>query len=202
MQPFCPLRGHPNSGKFMLSEEQLIEKCIQKDRKAQKLLFDRYSGFLLGVSMRYARNVPEAEDILQDAMVKIYQHMEDYSHRGSFTGWMKTVVVNTAINHYHREKKHAWHLDIEEVNETDVEGNLPENCAFTREELLGVIRSLPAGYRLIFNLYAIEGYKHREIAEMLGIDINTSKSQYSRARGWIRARLEKLARVARRTDNK
>ena len=184
----------------MLSEEQIIKRCIQKDRKAQKILYERYSGILLGVGMRYAKDVPEAEDILQEAMLKIYTHIAEYSRRGSFTGWMKAVVVNTAITHFHRQKKHSWHLDIDEVNETEVEGAELESCAFTREELLGVIRSLPEGYRLVFNLYAVEGYKHREIAGMLGIDENTSKSQYSRARRWIRERLEALCKAARKVD--
>ncbi len=184
----------------MLSEEQLIERCIQKDRKAQKVLFERYSGLLLGVSMRYAKDRPEAEDILQEALLKIYAHIAEYSHRGSFTGWMKAVVVNTAITYYHRQKKHAWHLDIAEVNETEVEGIELESCSFTRDELLSVIRSLPEGYRLVFNLFAVEGYKHREIAEMLGIDVNTSKSQYSRARRWIRERLENLCKTAKKVQ--
>lgn len=183
----------------MLSEEQIIKRCIKGDRKAQKLLYDRYAGILLGVCIRYAKSTAEAEDMMQEGLIKVYRHIKEYSGAGSFINWMKAIMVNTAITYYHKEKKHQYHLDIDEIQETEVAGASFERADFTREELLDVIQSLPEGYRLVFNLYAVEGYKHKEIAEQLGIDVNTSKSQYSRARRLIREKLEALVKTAKKS---
>jgi len=113
---------------------------------------------------------------------------------------MKKIMVNTAITHYHRNLKHQYHQDIEDIHEIDIKGSSLESAEFTREELANVIQKLPSGYRLVFNLYAVEGYKHKEIAEMLEIDVNTSKSQYSRAKGLIRKKLGSLKKIAERAN--
>ena len=109
---------------------------------------------------------------------------------GSFEGWMKRIVVNTAITQFHRNKKHNRMDDIDEIHETDIEGYSLDDAEYTHEELLKVINMLPDGYRMVFNLYAIEGYKHKEIGEILNIDVSTSKSQFSRARRLIQQKLE------------
>ncbi len=181
----------------MLDDKQIIDGCCRKDKKAQKALFDRFAKVLLGICMRYAGRRDEAEDILQDGFVKIYGNIGDYAGTGSFINWMKKIMINTAITHYHRNLKHHYQQDIEDIRETDIEGYEFEAAEFNREELFGVINELPEGYRMVFNLYALEGYKHKEIAELLEIDINTSKSQYSRARGLIRKRLEVLKKERR-----
>ena len=181
----------------MLDEKQIIDGCCRKDKKAQKVLFERFAKVLLGICMRYAGRRDEAEDILQDGFVKIYGNIRDYAGTGSFINWMKKIMINTAITHYHRNLKHHYQQDIEDIRETDIEGYEFEAAEFTREELFGVISDLPEGYRMVFNLYALEGYKHKEIAELLEIDINTSKSQYSRAKGLIRKRLEVLKKERR-----
>ena len=181
----------------MLDDKQIIDGCCRKDKKAQKALFDRFAKVLLGICMRYAGRRDEAEDILQDGFVKIYGNIRDYAGTGSFINWMKKIMINTAITHYHRNLKHHYQQDIEDIRETDIEGYEFEAAEFNREELFGVINELPEGYRMVFNLYALEGYKHKEIAELLKIDINTSKSQYSRARGLIRKRLEVLKKERR-----
>ena len=181
----------------MLDDKQIIDGCCRKDKKAQKALFDRFAKVLLGICMRYAGRRDEAEDILQDGFVKIYGNIRDYAGTGSFINWMKKIMINTAITHYHRNLKHHYQQDIEDIRETDIEGYEFEAAEFNREELFGVINELPEGYRMVFNLYALEGYKHKEIAELLEIDINTSKSQYSRARGLIRKRLEVLKKERR-----
>jgi len=178
--------------KPMLDEKEIINGCCRKDKKAQKALFDRYKSVLLGVCIRYSDRREEAEDILQDGFVKIYVNIQDFAGKGSFINWMKKIMVNTAITHYHRNLKHQYHQDIDNIRETDISGYKFEMADFTKEELLNVITNLPEGYRMIFNLYAIEGYKHREIAELLDIDVNTSKSQYSRARSLIRKKLLEL----------
>ena len=173
-------------------DTQLITSCIKKDRKAQKQLFDKYAPVLLGICIRYTKDRSEAEDVLQDSFVKIFKNLDQFEDKGSFEGWLKRIVVNTAISNFRQNKKHSYQEDISEINETRIENDSEFDADFTHEELLNVIRDLPAGYQMVFNLYAIEGYKHREIADMLEIDINTSKSQFSRARKLIQFKLEKL----------
>jgi len=179
----------------MPGNKKIIEGCINKSRKAQKILYDRYSQILLGICCRYARDRSEAEDILQEGFIKIFSNIEQYSGLGSFEGWMKRIIVNTSITYYHKNVKHIHNEDINEIRETKIEENNYEESDFTREELFNVISELPMGYKTIFNLYAIEGYKHKEIAEKLGIDINTSKSQFSRARKLIQKKLIELSKI-------
>jgi len=159
------------------------------------MLYDKYSRFLFGVCMRYAGDRTEAEDILQESLLKIYFSIKDYLGTGSFSGWMRKIVVNTAITYYHRNLKHKYYIDIEEYVSMETGVSSFEEDFFTSDELFKVLHELPPGYRMVFNLYAIEGYKHKEIAEMLGIDINTSKSQYSRAKAALREKLETLRKL-------
>jgi RNA polymerase sigma factor (sigma-70 family) len=179
----------------MTSDQQIIEGCARHDRKSQQLLYDQYSRFLLGVCMRYATDKAEAEDILQDSFLKIFFNIKDYSGTGSFMGWLRKVAVNTAITHYHKNLKYRYHVEIEEYVSIETGVTSFEEDFFTSEELYRVLNELPTGYRMVFNLYAVEGYKHKEIAEILGIDTNTSKSQYSRAKAVIRDKLEKLGKL-------
>jgi RNA polymerase sigma factor (sigma-70 family) len=184
----------------MLDEKEIIEGCRRNERKAQKALYERYASILLGVCIRYSGRRDEAEDILQDGLIKVYFNIKEFAGKGSFINWMKKIMVNTAITHYHRNLKHQYHQDIEDIREKDIDGVSLNTSEFTREELFNVIKDLPHGYRLIFNLYAIEGYKHKEIAEMLEIDVNTSKSQYSRAKALIRRKLGTLRKIAEKTN--
>jgi RNA polymerase sigma factor (sigma-70 family) len=178
----------------MIDDQNLIQGCIQKDRKCQRLLYEKYASLMLGVCMRYAGNKVEAEDILQVGFLKVFMNIKQYSGKGKFSSWIKSIMINTAINHFYSNKKYRGHDSIDgAVNETtgdsdDISG--PERLK--EEDLLKVIAELPPGFRMIFNLYAIEGYKHCEIAGMMKIDEGTSKSQYSRARKLIRQKLEKL----------
>ncbi len=178
-----------------MSDNQIIEGCVRHERKAQQVLYDKYSRFLLGVCLRYATDKAEAEDILQDSFLKIFFNIKDFSGTGSFIGWLRKVTVNTAITHYHKNLKHRYYVDIEEYVTTETGVASFEEDFFNSEELYKVLNELPAGYRMVFNLYAVEGYKHKEIAEIMGIDTNTSKSQYSRAKVAIRNKLEKLGRL-------
>ena len=176
----------------MFSEEQIIEGCLKNDRKAQKMLYDRYASLFLGICLRYAQSRSEAEDVLQDGFVKIFFRIKQYKGQGSFEGWMKRIIVNTAISNYRSNLKHYYKQDIQELPDYSLKMNIPD-CDFTRDELLSIVQNLPTGYRMVFNLYAIEGYKHKEIARMLDIDITTSKSQYSRAKKIIQKKLETLS---------
>jgi len=175
----------------MYNEKEIIEGCKKQNRKAQKMLYDRYASKFLGICMRYAKDKHEAEDILQEAFLKIFERIEQYTCSGAFEGWMRRIIVNTAISNYRKNLKHYHHYDIEELKEYEEDINSAD-LEYTMEEMLRVIQSLSPGYRTIFNLYAIEGYTHKEIAELLGIDVATSKSQYSRARKVIQYRLSKI----------
>jgi RNA polymerase sigma factor (sigma-70 family) len=182
----------------MMSDQQIIEGCAKHERRSQQILYDRYSRFLLGVCMRYASDKAEAEDILQESFLKIFFNIREYSGTGSFIGWLRKVAVNTAITHYHKNLKYRYHADIEEFVSVETGVMSFEEDFYTSEELYMVLKELPTGYRMVFNLYAIEGYKHKEIAEILGIDTNTSKSQYSRAKAALRDKLDKLAILKKR----
>jgi RNA polymerase sigma factor (sigma-70 family) len=179
----------------MVSDPDIIEGCVRHNRKAQQMLYDKYSRFLLGICIRYADDKAEAEDILQESFLKIFFSIKDFSGTGSFAGWLRKVAVNTAITHYHKNLKYRYHIEIEEYVSVETGTSSFEESYFSSEELYIVLNELPAGYRMVFNLYAVEGYKHKEIAEMLGIDTNTSKSQYSRAKAALRDKLEKLRKL-------
>ena len=179
----------------MMSDQQIIEGCAKHNRKAQQVLYDKYSRLLLGICMRYSSDKAEAEDILQESFLKIFFNIKDYSGTGSFVGWLRKVVVNTAITHYHKNLKFRYHVEIDEYISVETGVSSFEEAFFTSDELFRVLNELPPGYRMVFNLYAIEGYKHKEIAELLGIDTNTSKSQYSRAKAVIREKLGKLNKL-------
>jgi RNA polymerase sigma-70 factor (ECF subfamily) len=179
----------------MMSDQQIINGCAKHDKKAQQSLYDKYSRLLLAVCLRYAADKAEAEDILQDSFLKIFFNIKDYSGTGSFIGWLRKIAVNTAITHYHKNLKYRYHVEIDEYVSVETGVTSFEEDYFTSEELFIILNELPAGYRMVFNLYAVEGYKHKEIAEILGIETNTSKSQYSRAKGVIRDKLVKLGKL-------
>lgn len=182
----------------MMSDDQIIAGCIRHDKRSQQLLYDKYSGFLLGVCIRYCSDKAEAQDILQDSFIKIFFNISDYSGTGSFTGWLRKITVNTAITHYHKNLKYRYHIDIDEYVSAETGISSFEEDFFTSDELYKVLNELPSGYKMVFNLYAVEGYKHKEIAEMLGVDTNTSKSQYSRAKAVIRNKLEILRKLRKK----
>jgi len=179
----------------MIDLSKILERCKKFERKAQKELYDIYSPVLFGICMRYAKSKFEAEDMLQEGFIKILTKVNDYKGDGSFEGWMRRIIVNTAISMYHKNKKHNDIYEIDEINETDIKGYTIEDNQFTSDELFKVINSLPEGYKVVFNLYAIEGFKHKEIAELLNINQNTSKSQYSRAKEKIRQQLELISKI-------
>jgi RNA polymerase sigma-70 factor (ECF subfamily) len=178
----------------MLNDEEILLGCIRKDPRAQKLLYEKYCRGLMGVCLRFTGNRDEAEDVLQEGFVKIFMNIETYKEKSSLIAWMRRIVINTAITMYHKNLKHKHHYDVEDFREKTVSDVAWDGAEYTHEELYTIIKDLPAGYRMVFNLYAIEGYKHKEIAEKMNIDINTSKSQYSRAKRYIQGKLEELGR--------
>lgn len=175
----------------MIELDQVIIDCKKNKRKAQVALYNHYAPLLLGVCIRYVHERSEAQDILQDSFLKIFRSIKDYSGKGHFENWMKKIVVNTAITHFHKEKKHYYHEELDEVVESDVGEEISPEKEYEAKELYQLLKTMPDGYRLIFNLYAVEGFKHREIAEQLKIDESTSKSQYMRAKKWLAKEIKK-----------
>jgi RNA polymerase sigma-70 factor (ECF subfamily) len=172
----------------MMSEAEIISGCIKGDKKAQKALYDRYSAKMLGVCLRYFKNTDEAEDALQEGFIRVFNNIGKYRGDGSFDGWVRRIIVNTALNVYKMNLKHYYATDYDDIQETTADVKLSYDT-LSVEFLLKVIQSLPEGYRLIFNLYEIEGYSHKEIGKMLGISINTSKSQLMKSKSYIRNKL-------------
>ena len=165
-----------------------MEKVIFK----KKVLHDKgrileYIPLLSAGSLRR-----EAEDILQEGFVKIFLNINHFKGEGSLMAWMRRIMINTAITHYHKMRKHRYHDDIEEVRETGLESHSWGEADFTKEELWKVIQRMPEGYRMVFNLYAIEGFTHQEIGEELGISVGTSKSNLSRARAILQDKIRNI----------
>lgn len=167
----------------------MIEAVQQGDQRAFKELFDRYSPILMGMAMRYARNEADAEDILQESFVRIHQKIGDYRGRGSFEGWMKRILIHTAINFVNKRNKESEKKNDEmEVEKAEIcDEQLPDDLG--QEELTRALNSLPDGYRTVFNLVVLEGYEHQEVSELLGISTGTSQSQLFKAKKMLRKQL-------------
>jgi RNA polymerase sigma factor (sigma-70 family) len=162
------------------SEEKLVALCTDGDRKAQRQFYERFSKKMFVVAMRYSKTTFEAEDILQEAFVRIFQHLGEFKGESTLEYWVKRIVVNTSLKQ-NRKALEKMHMDdVAQMHDEPSEDLTLTSHNF--KELLGFIQQLPAGYQTIFNLFAIEGYKHHEIAEMLNISEGTSKSQYARAK--------------------
>ncbi len=175
----------------MFSDKEIIEGCLRKEARFQQLLYQKYSRKMYGICLRFAKNRYEADDILQEAFVKIFKNLSRFTHSGSFEGWIRRTFVNTAINYYKKNVKHSQTEDIDEQWEISSRNETPVQ-KMSAEDLLQLIHSLPDGYRMVFNLFVIEGYSHSEIGEMLGISEGTSKSQLARARKVLQIKIEKL----------
>jgi RNA polymerase sigma factor (sigma-70 family) len=176
----------------MLINDSIIEGCVAGKRSAQSDLYHKYSGVMLSICLRYAQNRDEAEDILQEAFLKIFQNISSYRKEGSFEGWMKRVIINHALNYYRKNRKMPFLEDIESINETDIMDNDEQSgshAPVSAEKLIALIQLLPPGYRMVFNLYVFEEFSHKEISEALNISENTSKTQLLKARRMLRKKL-------------
>lgn len=174
-----------------MDDTTLVIECVNGNVRAQRMLFDKFARKMLGVCMRYAKSTEQAEDVLQDGFVKVFTKLKDFKHDGSLEGWIRRIMVNTSLDQIRKNGKMLGDTNIDDV------GYKIENNAFVFENLMAddlmkMVQAMPEGYKIVFNMFAIEGYSHGEIAESLGISENTSKSQYSRARAYLRERLEKV----------
>jgi len=163
-----------------VTEEELIQGCLNLDPKAQKQLYEKYSAKMFGVCLRYVKDYSEAEDVLVTAFMKVFDRLVQYKGQGSFEGWIRRVTINEALTFLRKYRNMYLEVEIEKVDREPEFQKLENELEV--EDLLNMVKRLPEGYRTVFNLYAIEGYTHREIAKKLEINENTSKSQLSRAR--------------------
>jgi RNA polymerase sigma-70 factor (ECF subfamily) len=176
----------------MIVEESILEGCISGRRDAQYQLYRKFAPTMLAVCFRYARNRDEAEDFLQEGFVKVFQKISSFRKEGSFEGWMKRIMINHALNEVKKNRKVPFHEDIEGINETQIidAHEVAENVEPVQADaLLEMVRTLPEGYRIVFTLYVMEDYSHREISEALNISESTSKTQLLKARRLLKNKL-------------
>ena len=176
----------------MVDHKKLVTDCIKGRPDAQRQLYQLFAPTMLGVCFRYTKSIADAEDILQDGFVKVFKHLGSYKFEGELGGWIRKIMVNTALNFLKTNKKYQYDLSFGETTLHPVSTNDPAVQLQTKE-LSELIRQLPTGFQTIFNLHAVEGYTHVEIASMLGISDGTSRSQYARARTLLIELIEKFS---------
>ena len=165
---------------LQIPEIDLIDGCMRGDRRMQEELYRRFSPRMYAVCLRYAGNAEEAEDILQEGFVKVFKKLDSFRREGSFEGWVRRIFVNTAIEHFRRKR---YLMPVTEKEENTIEGKYTSVLdELAEKDILALVQELSPGYRTVFNMYVVEGYTHKEIADMLGISEGTSKSQLSRAK--------------------
>ncbi len=169
--------------------KNIINGCLKGDRRDQELLYRRYAARLYAVCLQYSGNDEEARDILQEGFIKIYENLVHYKFEGSFDGWVRRIMVNTALEKF-RSKHNLYRVDdIDQIPEPNAEPDNEDYAGLEARDLMEIIRELPPRYRIVFNLFAIEGYSHKEISDMMSISEGTSKSNLSRARVILQRRV-------------
>jgi RNA polymerase sigma-70 factor (ECF subfamily) len=176
----------------MIVDESILEGCIAGKRDAQYQLYRKFASSMLAICFRYAKNRDEAEDFLQEGFMKVFQNISSFRREGSFEGWMKRIMINNALNELKKNRKMPFLEDIEMINETEIidqDAFRGTQDPVPADVLQEMIRSLPEGYRIVFTLYVMEEYSHKEIAETLNISENTSKTQLLKARRTLMIKL-------------
>ena len=171
-----------------MTEKELVDGCIREDRICQRELWNRYSKKIMSLCLRYCNSQEEAEDALMEAYVKIYDNLAKFRFQSSLETWMRRVAVNLCINKI-RARKHIWSSITEDEYRLGYTDDAFDNLQV--DQIMKMVEALPVGYRTVFNLYAIEGYSHKDIADMLGIDEGTRRSQFSKARKVLQQSLDK-----------
>lgn len=175
-----------------MNEQQIITGCKEQKREAQKMLYEKYARTMFGICLRYCSDEDSAKDLLQDGFIKVYANVGSFQGKGSFEGWIKRIFINQALESF-RKKKSLIQTSDDVQNLPDIVDEDTEDDAMYRiseNDLLKMIQELPKGYSTVFNLYAIEDFSHREIADMLGISEGTSRSQYVRARQLLQDKVQ------------
>jgi RNA polymerase sigma factor (sigma-70 family) len=181
--------------------KNIINGCLKGSRRDQELLYRRHAAKLYAVCLQYSGNDEEARDILQEGFIKIFENLIHYKHEGSFEGWIRRIMVNTALERY--RSKHTLRRvdDIDQIPEINAEPDNEDYAGLEATDLLGIIRELPPKYRMVFNLFAIEGYSHKEIGKMVNISEGTSKSNLSRARIILQRRVGSYTGLKKKINN-
>lgn len=175
-------------GNQIPSENDLIKGCIEKDPVMQRLLYERFSSKMYGVCLRYAENTEDANDVMQEGFIKVYQNIGKFRSEGSFEGWIRRIFIHTSIEHYRKKIKL---FNVTEVTENTIEDdklNILDSLA--ANDILKIVAELTPGYRAVFNMHVVEGYSHKEIAQILDITEGTSKSQLARAKAVLKKKIE------------
>jgi len=176
-----------------LDYQNLIKKCLEGNPLAQKEMFDHFSGKMYYVCLRYASNQDEAQDMLQEGFIRLFSNFDSFKATGSFEGWARRIFVHTAIKYYHRMRKHNGTVLLDHAYTSEVSATALSDLG--EKELLGLVQRLPDGYRVVFNMYAIEGFSHKEIAEALEIQESTSRSQLVKARKMLQNQVADLQKI-------
>jgi RNA polymerase sigma factor (sigma-70 family) len=169
-------------------EEELVKGCVKGNRRYQELLYLKFCRKMMGVCYRYSRSKEESEDLLQEAFIRVFSRLHQFRHEGSLEGWIRKVVLSTIYDNFRKKSFLIVLSDFDSYEETPVTNDFMEEVDF--EELVNAIKELSPGYRTVFNMYAVEGYTHKEIGTILGISPGTSKSQYSNARRILQNKLK------------
>ena len=163
---------------YRANEDELIQGCLKRDKSAQKHLYETYSSKMYGLCYRYIKDPMEAEDVLVTAFMKVFDKIDQFKSEGSFEGWIRKIVVNESLTHLRRNRSMYLETELEQADREPDYDRLSDHLE--TEDLLNIIQELPAGYRIVFNMYAIDGYSHKEIAEQLGISVSGMKSRGKR----------------------
>lgn len=175
----------------MTPDLELVNHCLKGDSQAQQQLYDRFAPKMLGVCYRYVQNSHEAEDVLQEGFIRAFRYLKDFRGDGSLEGWLRRIMVTTALNHIKSQKNFRAEFEITIARE-ETAAELDALERMENAELIQLIQQLSPGYRTVLNLYAIEGYSHKEIGNMLNIEESTSRSQFARAKQWLLKKLTQL----------
>ncbi|WP_026764266.1 RNA polymerase sigma factor [Sediminibacterium salmoneum] len=173
-----------------MTEQSILAGCLNNDPSSQRELYNRYSPKMLSVCYRFANSREDAEDMLQEGFIKVFTQMHTFQNKGAFEGWIRRIIVHTCINFLKKNKKFSNSIDLEQADYLEVKEETMPSVMQARQ-IIECIRLLPLGYRTVLNLYAMEGYSHKEIADMLDIEESTSRSQYTRAKSMLEAILIK-----------
>ncbi|MEX2591682.1 MAG: RNA polymerase sigma factor [Anditalea sp.] len=180
------------------TEADIIKGCLKGERKAQQLLYEMYCGKFLALCIRYIKDRDMAEDVMIEGFMKIFQKLSQFKEKGSFEGWMKKIIIRESLIALRKHKNFGLEINLD--SHEDFHVHHYESTDMEAAELMEMIQDLPLGYRTVFNLYAIEGFAHAEISELLGISENTSKSQLSRARSLLKQKLAEQQLIERRIN--
>ena len=183
---------------------EIISGCVKGDSKCQQIVYEKFYGKMLGVCMRYSKDREDARDILQDGFLKVFTNIKSHSGSGSFEGWIRKIMINTALDSIRRSKQLIQYTDSEYVEDPSTSASTPlmvtteeenENINVSAEEIMKAVQQLPIAYRTVFNMYVVDGFSHQEIAEQLGINIGTSKSNLSKAKMNLKKSLESILKA-------